>query len=90
MQFLKAPSPKTKFYLNPNAKTLNDITLNRSFIPYVLYGMTKSKSFYQTAFSLMQMNEVNYKYEHQPLYSGLIASTVENVYFCDYPYLKER
>ncbi len=36
------------------------------------------------------MNETNFKYEHQPLYSGLIASTVENVYFCDYPFLKER
>jgi hypothetical protein len=75
MQFLKTPTQLTKFYLNPSAKTLTDITLQRNFIPHVLNGMTKSKSFYQTTFSLMQMNEVNFKYEHQPLYSGLISST---------------
>jgi hypothetical protein len=38
----------------------------------------------------MQLNEVTFKYEHQPLYAGLVSSTVENVFFCDYPYLKER
>jgi hypothetical protein len=76
MQFLKKPTPQTKFYLNPNPKTLNDITLNRSFIPHVLNGMTNSKSFYQTAFSLMQINEATHKYQHNPLYSGMVASTV--------------
>ncbi len=90
MQFLKAPSTQVKFYLNPNPKTLNDIMLQKSHLPYVLQGMTRSKSFYQTTYSLMQLNEVNFKYEHQPLYSGLASNTVENVFFCDYPFLKER
>lgn len=38
----------------------------------------------------MQLNESNYSYEHQPIYSGLMSPSVEKVYFCDFPWMKER
>jgi hypothetical protein len=38
--------------------------------------MNKSKDFYETIFSIMQNNEVTHKYEHEPLFTGLMSNSV--------------
>jgi hypothetical protein len=88
--FLATPSPNYKFYLNPSPKSLGDIKLERHFLPYVKQSMCRSRSFMESAFSLMQFNEGSFNFEHNSLLTGMVSSTVENVYFCDYPFLKER
>jgi hypothetical protein len=70
--------------------TLKDICIQKDYFPYLRHSMNKSKTFYETIYSIMQQNEVSLKYEHEPLFTGLMSNSVQNVYFCDYPTLKER